>query len=86
MSKETKVIPNWLFLRYTYIWIRFKEQQFYSSDVKKQFKRTTNTCLKALTEAGWLISFKEEGKTMFRARPTKEILEDLYAFEYIFQS
>lgn len=81
----TKVIPNWLFLRYTYIWIRFKEQQFCSSDVKGQFQRTTNICLKELTNAGWLISFKTDGKNMFKARPTTEILADIYALEYIFQ-
>lgn len=86
MPVETKTIPTWLFLRYTYIWICFKDKQFCSSDVKGQFQRTTNICLKELTKAGWLVSFKNDGKNVFKARPTTEILKDLYDSEYIFQA
>ena len=83
-KQSVKIIPNWLFKRYVYIWIKFKEQSFTSLDVKKEFKKTSYTSLKELTKQGWLICDNTQNPTIFRATPLQDIMESIYIDSFIF--
>ena len=81
-NKSVEIIPNWLFKRYIYIWIRFKDKQFTALDVRKEFKKTTNQSLNELYRCGWLNRVNNISKS-YIAFPPQEIIECIFFNSYI---
>ena len=82
-NKSVDIIPNWLFKRYIYIWIRFKDKSFTVLDVKKEFKKTTNQSLNELSRRGWLNRDTSSSGISFIALPPQEILECIFFNSFI---
>lgn len=83
-KQSVKIIPNWLFKRYVYLWICFKEESFTASDVKIEFKKMTHNILKELVRAGWVIRTKDMPCNSFQAVNLQEIIESIYVDSFIF--
>lgn len=82
-NKSVDIIPNWLFKRYIYIWIRFKDKSFTALDVKKEFKKTTNQSLNELSKCGWLNRDTSQPITSFIASPPQDIIECIFFNSFI---
>ncbi|NOR85214.1 hypothetical protein GQ473_03785 [archaeon] len=81
--KSIKIIPNWLFKRYIYIWIRFKDKSFNILDVKQEFKKTTHQSLNELVVSGWLLKDTNDSSASYRALSPQEIMEYIYFDSFI---
>ena len=79
----TQHLPEWIMIRYSKLWMRFKDKEFTKEQAEKILKSdgAIAVFLSDLRKAGWMeikIDEKDARKTIYKLKnPEKAILEEI---------
>jgi DNA-binding MarR family transcriptional regulator len=79
----TEHLPEWIMIRYSKLWSKFKNKEFSKEQAEKVLTRDTATAvaLSTLRKAGWLemqMSQEDARKSIYKLKnPEKAILEEI---------